>query len=135
MGPSQMRHAVWGLPQVGILENKRLRQYLAPFGYYKCINTPGLWYHETWPISFTLIVNNFGVKYIDKVEVDHLIASIETTYTLTKDWTGDMYCGIKLNLDYVKRMVNISMPGYIQKKSQEYEHVKPKKSPKIVSTH
>ena len=31
----EMRRAVWGLPQVGILANKRLKQKLAPFGYYK----------------------------------------------------------------------------------------------------
>jgi hypothetical protein len=37
----EMRRAVWGLPQAGILANKRLRRKLAPFGYYECINTPG----------------------------------------------------------------------------------------------
>jgi hypothetical protein len=40
---------------------------------------------------------------------------------------GDLYCGIKSDWDYVKRTVDISMPGYIQKKLQEYEHAKPKK--------
>ena len=29
----EMRRAVWGLPQAGILANKRLRRKLAPFGY------------------------------------------------------------------------------------------------------
>jgi hypothetical protein len=38
----EMQRAVWGLHQAGILANKRLRRKLAPFGYYKCINTPGL---------------------------------------------------------------------------------------------
>ncbi len=31
----EMRRAVWGLPQAEILANKRLRQKLAPFGYYE----------------------------------------------------------------------------------------------------
>ncbi len=39
----EMRRAVWGLPQAGNLANKKLRQKLAPFGYHKCIDTPGLW--------------------------------------------------------------------------------------------
>ncbi len=43
----EMRRAVWGLPQAGILANKRLRKRLAPFGYYKSTNTPGLWLHKT----------------------------------------------------------------------------------------
>lgn len=39
----EMCHAIWGLPQAGILPNKRLRWKLAPFGYYECVNTLGLW--------------------------------------------------------------------------------------------
>ena len=43
----KLRQAVWGLPQAGILANKRLKRKLEQFGYNKCKNTPGLWYHET----------------------------------------------------------------------------------------
>jgi hypothetical protein len=60
----EMQRAVWGLPQAGILANKHLRRKLAPFGYSECVNTPGLWHHETQPISFTLAVNNFRVKSV-----------------------------------------------------------------------
>ena len=81
----EMRRAVWGLPQAGILANKRLHRKLAPFGYHKCVNTPGLWRHETRAISFTLVVNDFAVKYVMKDDVDHLIASIKSMYALTKD--------------------------------------------------
>jgi hypothetical protein len=52
----EMRRAVWGLPQAGILANKLLRKRLLPHGYYKCANMPGLWKHKTRPISFTLDV-------------------------------------------------------------------------------
>jgi hypothetical protein len=48
----EMQQAVWGLPQVGILANKRLRQKLALFGYYEHVNTPGLCYHESRPFLF-----------------------------------------------------------------------------------
>jgi hypothetical protein len=41
----RMEHAVWGLPQAGILANKLLCKRLAPHGYYKCINMLGLWRH------------------------------------------------------------------------------------------
>ncbi len=69
----EMQRAVWGLPQTGILANKLLRQHLLPHDYYECNNTPGLWKHETRPISFTLVVDNFGVKYVGKEHVEHLI--------------------------------------------------------------
>ena len=105
------------------LANKRLRRKLAPFGYYECVNTPGLWYHVSRPISFTLVVDDFGVKFVGKEHADHLIASIKSTYKkLTEDWTGSLYCGISLDWDYVGRTVDISMPGYINKKLQEYQH-------------
>jgi hypothetical protein len=113
--------------QAGILANKCLQQKLASLGYYECVNTPGLWYHETRPIMFTLIVDDFWVKYSDNANVDHLIASIKTTYALTKDWTGNLYCGIKFGWEYINRTDDILMPGYIKKKLQEYEHVVPTK--------
>jgi hypothetical protein len=55
----EMRCAVWGLPQVRILVNKKLRWKLAPFRYHECIDTPGLWKHESWPLIFTLVVDIF----------------------------------------------------------------------------
>jgi hypothetical protein len=123
----EMQRAVWGLPQVGILANKCLRRKLAPFGYYESTNTPGLWYHESHPITFTLVVDNFGIKYENKDNVDHLIASIKKDYMLTEDWMGNLYCGIQLNWDYAGQTVNISMPGYIKKKLHEYGHIIPRK--------
>ncbi len=92
----EMRRAVWGLPQAGILANKQLRRKLAPFGYYESTNTPGLWWHESRPLTFTLIGDNFGVKFVNKADVDHLISSIKKMYTLTEDWMGNLYCGITL---------------------------------------
>jgi len=77
---------------------------------------PELWYHVSRPISFTLVVDDFGVKFVGKEHADHLIASIKSTYKkLTEDWMGSLYCGITLEWDYVGRTVDISMPGYIRK--------------------
>jgi hypothetical protein len=43
----------------------------------------------------------FFIKYEKKEDADHLIASIKSTYRLIKDWTGNLYCGITLDWDYV----------------------------------
>jgi hypothetical protein len=61
------------------------------------------------------VVDDFGVKYVKKDDVDHLIVSIKSTYSLTEDWMGNMYCGITLEWDYENRHVDISMPGYIKR--------------------
>ncbi len=111
----KMSRAVWGLPQAGILTNKCLCRKLAPFGYYESVNAPGLWCHESQPLTYTLVVDDFGVKFVNKEDLDHLISSISTMYKLTKDWTGNLYCGITLEWDYVMRTVDISMPGYIKR--------------------
>ena len=64
-------------------------------------------------------------KYVSKDDVDHIIDSIKLTYTLTEDWTGNLYYGITLKWYYVHRHVDISMPNYIKKKLQEYGHINP----------
>ncbi len=81
----EIRHAVSGLPQAGILANKLLHKQLKLHGYYKCLNTPGLWCHVTRPIMLSLVVNNFGVKYVGKEHAEHLINCLkEETYKLAE---------------------------------------------------
>ena len=46
----EIRWAIYGLPQAGILANQQLRERLAPFGYYEVAHTPGLWRHVTKPV-------------------------------------------------------------------------------------
>jgi hypothetical protein len=113
---------VWGLHQAGILANKLLCKRLLPHEYYKCANTPGLWKHKTRPILFTLVVDNFGIKYVRKEHVNHLIWGIRQKYELTEYWTRNLYCGIKLNWDYNAHTLDISMPGYIKKLLLQYKH-------------
>ncbi len=110
-----MCRTVWGLPQAGILANKLLQKHLLPHGYYECMNTPGLWKHKIRPISFTLVVNDFGIKYIGKDHVNHLIWCIKQKYELTEDWTGNLYFGIQLKWDYNARTLDILMLGYSKK--------------------
>ena len=99
----EIRRAVWGLPQAGILANKLLRKRLKPHGYYECVNTPGLWRHTTRPIIFSLVVDDFGVKYVGKEHADDLISCLKKeAYKLTKDWAGDLYYGILLRWDYAR---------------------------------
>ena len=119
----QMERAVSGLPQAGILANRLLRTRLAPHGYHECVNTPGLWQHEWRPITFTLVVDDFGIKYVDKEHVDHLIACIKEKYKLTEDWSGDLYCGINLKWDYTARTLEILLPGYIKRQLEKYTHI------------
>ena len=73
--------------------------------------------HITCPITFSLVVDDFSVKYVQKADADHLAHSLKNAYQLAKDWTGGLYCGITLKWNYNKedRWLEISMPGYIEK--------------------
>ena len=96
----EIRKAIYGLPQVGILANKLLRQRLRPAGYYEVAHTPGLWKHTTRPVQFTLTVDDFGVKYVGNDNAQQLIDALQQHYDVEEDWNGELYCGITLKWDY-----------------------------------
>ncbi|KAL7474880.1 hypothetical protein ACHAW6_000826, partial [Cyclotella cf. meneghiniana] len=58
----QIEKGMYGLPQTGILANKLLARRLDADDYYQCQFTPGLWHHKWQPITFSLVVDDFGVK-------------------------------------------------------------------------
>jgi hypothetical protein len=74
-----------------------------------------------------LVFDNFGVKYVGKEHVEHLIRCIKEKYEVTEDWTGDLYCGITLKWKYTEQWLDISMPGYIKKLLLKYKHRMPTK--------
>jgi hypothetical protein len=62
----EIRRGCYGLPQAGILANKLLKQRLAKHGYFEVPHTPGLFKHTSRPVQFTLVVDDFGIKYVGK---------------------------------------------------------------------
>jgi hypothetical protein len=58
----EIQKGMYGLPQAGILTNELLQRNLAKDGYRPTQHTHGLWKHDTCPISFSLVVDDFGVK-------------------------------------------------------------------------
>ena len=119
----EIRKGMYGLPQAGILANELLQKNLAKFGYHQCRHTPGLWRHKIRPIVFVLVVDDFGVKYVGKEHVMHLLNALKTFYNkISIDWEGKLFCGIKLQWDYKNKHVDLSMPGYIQHVLHKYHH-------------
>ena len=120
----EIRKAIYGLPQAGVLANKLLKKRLAPAGYYEMPHTPGMWKHVSSPIAFTLVVDDFGVKYVNKKNADHLVAALKGKYKISKNLTGSLYCGIDIRWDYKNRTLDLGMPGYIKTQLQRYKHKK-----------
>jgi hypothetical protein len=117
--------AMYGLPQAGCIAYDNLVAQLLPHGYYPAPHTPGLWLHKTRPITFTLVVDDFGVKYTDVNDVHHLIAALKENYELTEDWTGSLYTGITLDWDYENGTVDLSILGYYEKALRRFQHNAP----------
>jgi hypothetical protein len=96
----EIRKGMYGLKQAGLLANQLLQKRVAPFGYYPTRHTPGIWLHKTRPISFSLIVDDFAVKYMGKQHANHLRNALLQSYELTTDWEGKVYSGMSLKSDY-----------------------------------
>jgi hypothetical protein len=117
---------MYGLKQAGLLANQLFHTRLAPFGYYPARHTPGIWLHKTRPISFTLFVDDFTVKYVGKHHAEHLRNSLLRTYELTTDWAATVYSDMTLKWDCNKHICDISMPGYVSNVLSKFQHDPPK---------
>ena len=93
----KIKMAIYGLKQAGALANADLIKNLAKHGYHPVPRTPGLFKHATRPISFTFVVDDFGVKYITKHDANHLETTLKPTQskvtgpvtnTLELTWNG-----------------------------------------------
>jgi hypothetical protein len=73
----EIQKGMYGLPQAGILTNELLQRNLSKDGCRPTTHTHGLWTHHTRQISFLLVVDNFGVKYVGWEHAKHLMACIK----------------------------------------------------------
>ena len=67
---------MYGLKQAAILAYDHLCKSLSPNGYQPVIVTVGLWKYDTRPLTFCVCVDNFGVKYWSKEDLNHLLQSL-----------------------------------------------------------
>jgi hypothetical protein len=89
----EIQQGIYGLPQAGRVANNQLVKFMAPQGYHAAALTPGLWTHASLDIIFSLVVDDFGVRYTLQTDADHLLATLERHYHDSVDWTGARYYG------------------------------------------
>jgi hypothetical protein len=128
----EISHGMYGLPQAGILAYDQLVRHLSTHGYAPCTHTPGIWSHTTRDIRFCLVVDDFGIKYTKKTDAMHLLTALQQLYVVTTDWSGSLYLGMTLTWDYSHHTIDISMPGYVKKALDRFQHnaqTRPQHSP------
>ena len=123
----EIRKGMPGLKQAGRIANDRLQTHLAKYDYAPVARTPSLWKHATRPVTFSLVVDDFGVKYVGKHHADHLIHALQQMYEISIDWEARLYLGLTMKWDYDKRTVDISMPGYLNAALHKFQHLPPER--------
>lgn len=124
----QVNKGMYGLPQAGILAYTQLKNNLSPYGFHPVEHTPGLWTHRTKHLFFTLVVDDFGVKYHNTTDVKYLLDTLQLFYNITVDWTGQHYCGLTLDWNYTNRILQTSMPDYVTNELHKFQYPHPDKT-------
>jgi hypothetical protein len=93
-----------------------------------CQFTPGIWKYVWNPVTFTLVVDNFGVKYRweqCKSFSEHLKSTLQDHRRLV----GRKYVGIYLDWHYKIKTLDTCVPNLIQKTLHKFQHPMPTKPP------
>lgn len=97
---------MYGLPQAGLLAQQRLIAHLAVHGYTQT-PTPCLFRHATNGTVFTLVVDDFGIKYTSPEGANHLISTLKLLYDIKVDWSGTSYIGFTIAFDSTTKSVSL----------------------------
>ncbi len=118
----RIKKGMYGLKQAAVLAYQNLINKLAPFGYEPIPHTDSFWRHKSRPTKFCLCVDDFGVKYFHKQDIQHLITALQQNYKISTDFEGTNYCGLTLDWFYDDGFVDVSMPGYVPRALEKFQH-------------
>ena len=102
-----------GLKAAALLAYNQLVTTLNEFGVHPIPGTMGLWRHTTRPIHFFLRVDDVGVKYFNKEDINLFFNALNSKHKYSVDSQGTSYCGLHLDWNYEKKCVDISLLNYI----------------------
>ncbi len=123
----KIQKGMYGLPQAGILAQELLKKCLNKHGYRQSPITSGLWRHDFRPISFTLCVDDFCIKYVGCKHAKNLATILNKHYKCLQDWDGQRYLGMNIDWNYNNKKVHVSMLEYVPEALTQFQHPAPKK--------
>ena len=101
-----------GFPQAGFYANQQLVRHLRKNGYGQT-STPSLFRHERDEIFFTLVVDDFGIKYRHIDDFHRLVTCLAELYHVKAAPLATDYLGMTITQNPQARTITLSMPGYI----------------------
>ena len=78
----EIHKGMYGLPQAGKIANDKLKLHLAKFWYKPAHINPVIWRHQTYPLKFSLVVDEFEIKYERQEDITHLLDVLKTIYKI-----------------------------------------------------
>ena len=81
----EVRKGMYGLPQAGLLAQILFEERLQKHGCEQSKLTPGFWKHKGRPICFTLVGDDFRVKYVGKEHARHLVSVLKEHCKISVD--------------------------------------------------
>ena len=73
-----------------------------------------LFRHNTRPIDFTLVVDDFGIQYSRNEDLDHLTSCLTDMYEVKIEKTGSRFLSFDIDYDMAQRTITMSCPGYLE---------------------
>ena len=120
----EITKGIYGLKQAGKLAQDMLTTHLAKHEYMQCPNTPCLFKHKTNSVAFTLVVDDFFIKYKDIKHAEHLIKSLSELYTITTLMGNTQkYIGITMLYNRKAKYIHWCMPGYVHKALKRFRRL------------
>ncbi len=118
----KIQKGMYGFSQAGIIAQELLDEFLVKHGYMQSKILHGLWKHQTRPTCFTLVVDNFVVKYTNEQDAEHLINTLKQYNNITIDWEATKYIGLTLEWDFKNNQVHTHMLEYLDKSLICFKH-------------
>ena len=116
---------MYGLVQARIIAHKAPKEHLKLYVYSPARITKGLWTHQDRDINFTLVVNYFGIKYMNKNGTDHPIAALQAKYEVSQEWIRGLYCIITLKWNYTAILSYIETKDYVKDTLYKFQNPTP----------
>ena len=92
----EVRKGMISLLQACRISHDELKESLKPCRYILIQKTPGLWHNPKTDVYFTLIINDFRLKYTSIKKLRHLIDALKTRFKIVEDWIGNLCCRVNL---------------------------------------
>ena len=105
-----------GLKQEAKLARDQLIANLKVFGQYATEESQNNQAHVGSGF-FCLYVDDYGIKYSDQDDADHLLTALYSDYEIVVNTVGFLFCELAQKWDYRNKYVDISMSNNVQKSS------------------